>query len=668
MPVRDYQINYLGNNASLLAATLQLSAALRQLDANVTSVQAKIKNYASGSGASVNAAAKAAANLAAQLQSVSGAAGVAGARLSTINGHLGNISASAGGGSASLLSFGQAITGLAAARAVFGMILAETKQIEENWQRMAKEAIEFRDTLRELANIKGLTGPTTALYADVLKMANETAIAPEKARDALQAYENIGPTIRDLKHYMPGGKEGTEAETAALERNVVREAIRTGQRFGLDPGTAGAAIGSVGMFHTITSTEGAMSQFTTALEGLSKGKVSYTAGMGALNKAAAILVDPKEAEKAAAEDTDLGKIKPGRMPSFGAAGVYLGALSIGTGGTNQAGDAANRMIQISRTLNPDDPKKIAELEKMGINDQMDDAQKLIKLSEFFQTHKDLDPQKYLAERKIGSQRTREVTVAGMGVSKVLAERLADARRGMEQDEAGRTAMRQNQEFMRTDPTAIAATATTTKQIMDKVEGEQAREFEVAKELAEQRMRQNMPDYYSPLRRAISVQAISPITGLLYGVGGEGMHQETHEAYGAIPTLKRQAAKAGVDMHPFLMGLESGNPQRRAAAFAAASSAVRAKGFDPTESAPIRATTAQGVEHLTDVGGGARGAMVGGPGAAGGGGAGAGDGPIQQAQLKVLQNIERNQAANGGPAAMAPLGPAPLPGGPKRIGE
>ncbi|MHC5544748.1 hypothetical protein ACYOEI_41475, partial [Singulisphaera rosea] len=264
--------------------------------------------------------------------------------------------------------------------------------------------------------------------------------------------------------------------------------------------------------------------------------------------------------------------KPGRVQSYGDAGIYLGAMSLGTGTADQA---YHRMVQISRTLNPVDEDKQKALAEAGITDKMDDPARLIQLGDFFKANPNLDPVKWMTERNIGSEATREAVTAGMKVSDVLKQRLETARAKLKGNQFGKQVIAENGAARANERVNVNAEARSITEVVDKAEGAGVETFETAKKFAEERMRLNDSDYRSPFRRVLEL-ASSPISYAVSGVGGYDNTRESHAIYGAIPNLRREAERVGIkDLGKRFPGLGSGDYETRAQAFEAASREVSA---------------------------------------------------------------------------------------------
>ena len=328
-----------------------------------------------------------------------------------------------------------------------------------------------------------------------------------------------------------------------------------------------------GLAHTFTTVQDAMEQFGGALRGLSEGKLQYGRGLTALNKMSAKLLDPSES---AAE----GAV-PGKLGSFAQAGVYMGALSLGTGTADQA---SHRAIQNSRVLNPDatNAKGRAALKLAGVDESMDDPQKLIQLAHFFKASKITNPGDWLAARGLGTTATREGMVASLKVADVLESRLAGARESAKTNATGAATIAANETFARTDKSATAAALASKLAVMDQATGILgSEEYEKAKQAAELRMRQQDPSYFGVMR-GVHQWIGSPASYLLAGVGGKGLQQETDPAHGAQAVLREGRGRVGLDVDKAFPNLQAGSYQLRAESFTRAAAAVRARGGDPLD--------------------------------------------------------------------------------------
>ena len=585
-----------------VAGARSITAELLKMERVLDRVEPKLKKLGQGSSAGMNQGSAAAKKLAANLEKVAdnagnattglnsvgkagagAAAGIrgAGAAAGGVGGRLGTASTAAGQAAQAFNAVGTAATaGLAVALKVSG-------EIEEKWKKLAEEATAFRESMRELANIKGQASANNNIMADTLDLSLKTGMTPDKAREFGEAYENIGPTVRAKGHYRPGGKEGTQEERDRLERDVMADTGITARRIGLDEETAGEALGTAGLFHVFTDRQQAAGIFGGAQEGLSKGKLKYKPGFKALSKSAAKLVDDQE--DAAAEGSTVG-----RLGGYDEAAVYMGALSLGTGTADQAG---HRMVQISRLLHTQKDEAQAALKAAGITDDMDDPTRLIQLDKHLKEQKVGDRLKWLADNKLGSEATREATVAGMKQSDVLQQRLAELRRDRASGATGRRVLDANDRAFKADRSAQAGGAAAIEGTMDVVEGEQVEKFETAKRLAEQRERIRHPDRYHSIPWNIGKYVASPLTQGHRGVGGAANYQETGGDTGAIPVLKAQGKKVGIDVAEQFPEVDSNDYRTRAKAFAAASRAIEKAGGDPNNMQELREGAGKAVKGM-----------------------------------------------------------------------
>jgi hypothetical protein len=582
MPERTYEIIYLTDSARTAAANIRaLETAVTSLDVATTKGQASLQSLGVGNRG-VTSLTNRLTGLGSTLGQVTTQAGNAGTALQ-------GVGSGAGGAAGHVNSLGESIGGLATRMVILQELrqawhtwLEEVKEVDKTLKSLGEGATEFRKKARELANIRGHGGPDNAILADAAGFGQETGRTPEEALKFLQAYENVGPAVRDLKHYKP-----TQGTPEQLEKDVTEETARTAQRIGLDDKSAAEALGAAGLSHTFTGPEQAMDILGGALEGLSKGKLEYSKGVPALNKLAAKLVDPKEAAKEGAV--------PGRIGGFDEAGVYMGALSLGTGTADQA---QQRAIQISRALNSMKPEAQKALQQAGVRRDMTDPEKVIAMGRFLKTQD--DPLEWLAKNQIGTEASREAVVAGGKQADVLDKRLGEMRQGG----AGKRLIETNRTFAATDRTALAAQGDATKGALDLVEGEELELFERAKGFADQRLRVMDPKYRSVARKTFGV--LSDILSYpLTGESSEEGYKEDAPGYGAIDTLRMGAMDSKIDLKDFdarypeldsNQGLNFDYTQR-ARAFGRAAKEVMARGGDPFGRADLKAITGERIEGL-----------------------------------------------------------------------
>jgi len=680
--------------ASLAKAGVTAAAAAGNLSAQASAAQKSVGGVGSaaaaatpqlnGARAAANANARAATAAAAAYVNAAQAIGVAGAAAAAATPQLNGaraatngVRAGANGAAAGLGNFTSAVVALQAGRAGFRLLLDESEKLEDFWQKLAAEATAFRASLREQASIVGEAGPNRKVVARNLDVALAARISAEKAESLITSYENFGLAVREKGHIAPAA--GTPAD---LEASILAEVGRAANRLGIEPGIAGEAVGTAGLFHKFTSTEDAMQQFGAAAQGLQEGKVRYNEGFSALSKLSAKLVDPKE--------LDASKAKAGRIESFAEAGIYLGALSLGTATADQA---QHRAVQISRALNPSsaNPKGQAALKAVGITDDMQDEDKLIRLSEYLRQNHVADATEWMVKNNVAmrSDALKESVNAGMKAADVLKAQLGRHREETRRDPAGvgKRFIEANRQFMATDEASEAAGVESSADVLNKAEGEENRRFETAKQQAELRMRLSDPAYFHSPWRGIHAMVASPATYLLAGVKGAGYRQELDPEHGAIPYLVKEGKFYGLDLEVKYPGLYSNNYRERARAFQAASEEVAAAGGDPLGLKETEAATKARVGAL-GAGPGAAGAAPAVPAARPGGAAPAPPGrrpaagavgavgaapagaPVAMAdgalldlnrrQADALDRIDGKLAGGGG--AGAAVGPMPADGG------
>lgn len=577
MASRDYTIVYKVNDTQAVAAVAAFKAQLIDLELVVDRIKPKIQGIATGASAPLGAMGRSASALTGQFAKLEAGAIAAQSAIQGMGGSLPQTSVHINTAGSSVAAFGAKMLALREGVQVIKFIGDESVKLSDYWKSLATEAGAFREELRELANIKGKTGPDAEIYADVLSLSLETGMVPEKAKEFAQAYENIGPTVRDKGHFAPDPKAaGVTPEM--LEKDVLIEAGKTARRLGIDEKTAGEAIGMAGLFHSFTSTEQAMNVFGGAAWGLSKGKVEYKAGFKALAKGAAKLADDDDAAQAGAARGTLG---------YDEAAVWLGAMSLVTGTADQA---HMRMVQMSRVVNKIDPTAQAALKAAGITPDMDDARKAIQLGKFMKTV--ADPRKFLLENKLATQAESDTVMASMKVNDVLEERLNEMNKGG----FGKQLMDENAQNMRTDRAAGAAKAATLKKITDLTQGQAVEQYKTAQEFAETRLRSFSPGYKTVAQATANTFA-SLYTKMTSGVSGEDFQKEFDTKYGAMSVLKQAGKSVGIDVSKQFPGVESFDYETRARAFGQAARVIEAKGGDPYGREALEVKARQGIGEV-----------------------------------------------------------------------
>lgn len=566
MADRDYVIRYSTDNVSNCIRDLNnLRTAVDAVDLSSARATKGLKEVGKATSAMTRTDTKVKA-LATDLDAVTVSAGKATTALQNVGANIQGLPKHIGGASSSVDTFIRSLAGIVAANRAFDLFLDATKDVEKRYNEMSTAAAKYRDTLREIAFIQEKNGPNNQVMADVLDLALRSGMTPAQGRGYAQSYENIGPTVRARNVF---GKDGTP-QAAKMEKDVLAEAGRAAVRMGVEGTAAGEAVGIMASLGGFSSVEGAMDQFGNAMEGLSAGKIADpTLGVRALNKAVAKLVDPADAAAEGASG--------GRGGSYGEAGIYMGALTLGTGTADQA---SHRMVQISRLLNPVDPAKKQVLAAAGVPEEATDARKLIAFSEFLKTQK--DPLSWMAENGLGTEATREAVVAGSKTADVLKQRLDKAAQGG----AGARLIAANEKFKRTDRTAALTSAQAQSEALDIAQGAKYEDFETAKQHALNRMKASGNDPgLSWLGMAQDVFA-TPLTYAGAGVSARNLRLETDKEAGAIPILRQQAKKLGIDLDEEFPDIRSFTYGTRAEAFGKATKRIREAGGDPFGDATI----------------------------------------------------------------------------------
>ncbi|MDR3639065.1 MAG: hypothetical protein P4L84_34995 [Isosphaeraceae bacterium] len=564
MADQDYTLHYKADNTDMLAKNQQVVSSLQTVDTWLTTVKAKAGALFSSMSRSASTAAKNNQAVASSLNAVATAAGAAQTAANNLNAANAKVKVSTSGASNAMGSFAAQMVALRAASTIIHTIMEETEKVEEHWRKLAEDANKFRDALRELASMRGESGSSNNTMADVNALALSVGVVPEKARDLAQAYENYGPSVRDKGHYQPNNGQTKEQ----LEADVVAMTGRVARARGVDLKQAGELAGTMGLFHTTHNTEEAADKLGGALWGISLGSTNYNQAVPALNKAMSKLLDPKEA---AAEGA-----APGRIQSGDEAGVYLGVTTLRTGGRAEV--AAHRMVQNSRLLNPDTSTDkgragAAALEAAGITKDMDDIQKIVTLGRFLKQEKQ-NPLEWLEKNKLGTVATREGMTATLKDSELLDQRVKEVRKGG----FGKKEIERTNAFFATDRTADANRTAAVAGVIDKTQGVEGENFEVALKAAEARRRLRDSDY-DTVGQNVMNRMFSPFSYLMGETSGNTYANENHHMYGAMPRLQSEAKRVGVDLDKY-PNLSAREYRTRSKAFGEAAEEVKARGGDP----------------------------------------------------------------------------------------
>ncbi len=614
MPDREYNLIYKSDNTDILSKTAQVIAALTALDAMAVKTNSSLSGFAGGGGRSAAAASRQIQKLDAAMVALQAQAATTRSSLASIGSGLGAVSGKAGSATSALGRFGAAGLALGAVHKVLGDVLKATEELEQYWKSLSKEAIGFRDSLRELKDITGHKGPTDKVVEkNVLDISNEAHMMPAAARELYQSAENILPAAREKGNIVPEAGETVEE----LQHKIIVQAAKLGREKGIDEAAVGEAVGTAALFGKVHNVQEAMEPLGTAFEGLSRGNLRYSTAVPALNEAAAAMVTPEKAAADAENDDDEGnRARAGRLGSYGEAGVYMGVVSLGTGQRNPQ-KAKERMIQVSRLLNTSSDKGRAALKGAGITDEMTDTDKLIQLRKYTDERsakdKKFDTQDWLKQNKLGSDRTREATIAVLKNADVLDTRLRELGVESYQDrktpekraaalkirtETARRTVENSNKFAESDPTALAAGAESANKVWELQTGEEMSAYETAKRYADVRMK-----FKNPAHMGVDQWAhqnfFQPFNLMAYGEGSKEMHlvagfessasegKEWHGT-GARPTLIREGKKVGVDVERQFPEVYSHDLPTRAKAFGEAARAVQGAGGDPYAAKEVQA--------------------------------------------------------------------------------
>lgn len=526
---REYCVVYVVQPGQALAGNKSLADSFDAVNRAATAADAACAKVGQGTSKVTTTATKA-KNLSDQLYNVAQAATAAQVPLQALGTSFGTMG---GQVDTAVVGVGAFTLGLRALHSVISVVEGlneQTKELWQYWKDLANFTQDYRDRMRELGNLKGEPGPTNKVMADALDFSLATGAMPDKAEEALRKYENLGPVVRQMGRF---GKDPAKAK--ALEKETQIEVGRTAQRMGIDQGTAQELLGQVALHGDISSKEDAMNRIGGALWGIQKGKLDYTKGVTALNKATAKLMQPIKGEEGI-ENAKASRLGTSEKTQDAEAGVYLGAMSLGTGTADQA---HMRMVQISRTLNDSNPEVQKELQALGITESMTDQDKLIQFTKAMKGKG--DPIKWMEEKKIGSKATREAIAQGMTVAGTLEQDLAtvrgDAKKGVPRRNFGAQVMAENADYQANDRNAVGNQQRANEAVRKIVIGEQQELYNIAIKNEESRMEK---EYRGSWAETFDTNPISKhIAGML------GYNKESRARDKVHQRLQQQVETAGL---------------------------------------------------------------------------------------------------------------------------
>ena len=253
--IRDYELNYVVHATMAVAALKTIQTELVALEAAAVSSRAAVANVASG------------------MQSAGGAAAAGVPQVNALTD--------------SMTGLGHSVSNVVPKFLLFeaGVKLVQTfgaaiDAAREHLKELGDEAAETRDKFRELANLKGETGPNDAVVAETMVMGMNAGMLPDEARKFMEQFEGSVPMGRQKGNI-----------TANLEKPVAQEAMKFGTRVALHPATAGDLAGVLAQYGKIDSVEQAAGQMGAIAHGLNEGRGNLEPLMRSLIKTAGALVE-----------------------------------------------------------------------------------------------------------------------------------------------------------------------------------------------------------------------------------------------------------------------------------------------------------------------------------------------------------------------------------------
>lgn len=156
----------------------------------------------------------------------------------------------------------------------------EINSARQHMRDMGTDASDMRDKMRELANLKGETGPDDAIVSDAVLMGMEGGMTPEDATRYLEQFEGSSPAGRQKGNITP-----------EVEKELALEGMKFGTRVALQPKTAGDLAGVLSQYGKIGSVEEGAGKLGAIAHGLNEGRGNLEPLTRSLLKTAGAVVD-----------------------------------------------------------------------------------------------------------------------------------------------------------------------------------------------------------------------------------------------------------------------------------------------------------------------------------------------------------------------------------------
>lgn len=422
--------------------------------------------------------------------------------------------------SASVQKLGHSLIGLQVGFRVFeaGMMLAqnfsqEIKNAREHLKELAEQATETRDKFRELANLKGQSGPNDALLAEYTLLGKNAGLTTDEANAAGVQFDGSIPAGRQKHNITPN-----------LEKPWFQEAMKFGVRMGLKPDTIGDMAGVIPQYTPIKNVAQGAGILGGIAHGLNEGRGNLEPLMKSLIKVAGAIV------------TEGG----GAINNLPEAAALLGVEST-ISNPDRAGTLLKHSVQALRHFKDD--AQGGTLKHIGVKPGMSEMESLRKIApKLIEADKlGLGADVWLTQHGFGEQREREGLVALTRNMEIVEERIK-AVQTIQHD--GKTVIQKNADFLDHEKAGIARMVKAEKSAQDLITGMTVEMPELGRKSG-----------HSQLRNENKVMGMQNVwrhqINDLFGVGpdylGRKPSAKTEEEQAFLGNLYDEGQRLGIDM-------------------------------------------------------------------------------------------------------------------------
>lgn len=543
MPTETYHVDYTGDSSSAVAAGRSLEAVIQALESRLAAIKSALTGVFTPGGRSAAAMARQVTELNAQLAAMQGQLAGAATSLGTLNIQT-NVS------NRSFMQLRLTMMALREVEQVLKAIGDGLHAAEERANALAEKNLKLRDSMRELANLQGKSGPDDQVTGEAFKLGLAAGMKPSEAVDFLTQFEGSIPAGRQKGNI--GTKDMTDEQKLELEKQIARVGASFGTRIGVDAKTMGDLAGVIPQHTKIDKVETFAGHLGGLAYGLNEGRGQMT---------------PLMRQELGAAGNAIGSNRIKDLPELGAVIGVASTLS------KSAGTSGNIYRQMSNALNRSTGQEGDFLQSIGVDKADGDIAKLKIMRDHLSQFGGKDPNRYLAEKGFGSQEERGSLVAMAGQYDLITHRSAKARGMIGQ---GAQVMAQNDEFLNTTVLGQSRKAEAAKEAAEFIQGREREEFTDARKAAEARLwsRGELDTASSNLGDSLFDSTIGLLGKQFFGAPGR--RQERIDAE-ATSTLFSEAERVGVDIPG---EYKTASPHWQAKAFRDFAPEVASKGGNP----------------------------------------------------------------------------------------